>query len=92
MTKGEQVKITELEMEIRHIKEDVGRLTETVEDGFEKLSAEMQKTYVRKDNYRKDMKQILRETQKNTKDKNWIVQVIINAVIMAVMGVIMIKS
>jgi len=86
------LKINTLGIKLENLQKEVGKNGDAMKKGFTRLEKVMVDTYVRKDVYEIDHKNLLKAVGGNTGDKRWVTQVIVNAIIVAVMSLIIIRA
>ena len=87
-------KITRLETQMTGLSTDFKDFKKEVKKGIQDISLKidcLDKVYLRRDLYERDMKDLERETGSNTGDKQWIIRLVIQIVVTAVVTGVMVK-
>lgn len=83
------IKITRLETQMQTITADVKGLRKEMKTGLKEISQKIDSLdylYVRRDLYEQEKKDMLEDIGSNTKDKKWVVQIIIQIVLTAIVA------
>jgi len=91
------VKITQLEQQMKEVNKKMtsfdkklDEICNKVDKGFAQINLDMTATYVRKTEYEIEKRQILDELDKTKNIWNWVVRLILGAIILALLGTILI--
>lgn len=83
------IKITRLETQMQTITADVKGLRKEMKTGLKEISQKIDGLdclYVRRDLYEQEKEDMLEDISSNTKDKRWVVQIIIQIVLTAIVA------